>query len=188
MGRVRPAKPVKLICGLLSADQDVLRRARQLLSRKFGAVDLASPVIPFTFTDYYRDEMGADLLRSFLSFEPLVRPDDLAAAKLETNALEAAFAEQLEALEIARPINLDPGYIDQGKLVLASTKDHAHRVYLGQGVYGEVTLAYVNGAWTPWPWTYPDYRTAAYAAFFTQVRDQLRVQLAAWEVGGGAVQ
>jgi hypothetical protein len=168
--------PVRLIVGLLGGDEDLLRRARQLLTRRWGEVDLSSPTIPFTFTDYYEVEMGPDLLRQFVSFPSLIPPEQIAEIKVETNQIEERIAEDCLALEIARPVNIDPGYIDLGKLVLATTKDGSHRVHIASGIYAESTLAFRGGQWQAWPWTYPDYQEASYHAFFTQVRDHLKAQ------------
>ena len=176
MARPRAAQPVKLICGLLSGDIDLLQRARQLLARRVGTIDLESDVWPFDQTDYYRQEMGPDLKRAFVSFAQPRSPNVLAEIKHETNALETEIAEQCLGLDMPRPVNLDPGYIDLGKLVLATTKDRSHRVYIGQRMYAEVTLQFVGGAWQSWPWTYPDYRQPEYHEFFMRVRDELRRQ------------
>ena len=176
MARPRNPQAVKLICGLLSADADLLARARQLLGRRIGPLDLISDIWPFDQTDYYEPEMGPDLLRQFVSFDRLVPPDGLAGLKHDTNALEREIAEQCDPLGVPRPVNLDPGYLDLGKLVLATTKDRAHRIYIGQQMYAEVTLQYTQGRWQPWPWTYPDYRSPAYHAFFDRVRERLREQ------------
>ena len=176
MGRPRPAPPVKLICGLLSGDVDLLRRARQLLVRRFGPHDLESAIWPFDHTDYYAEEMGPGLQRQFISFERLIRPDLLAEIKHDTNALEEELSRQCMALGILRPVNLDPGYVDLSKLVLATTKDRSHRIYVGQRIFAEVTLHFVAGRWQTWPWTYPDYQRPEYHAFFTQVRERLRQQ------------
>jgi hypothetical protein len=75
---------------------------------------------------------------------------------------------------VPRPLNLDPGYLGLGKLVLASTKDHAHRLYLSRGIYAEVTLNYQDRGWRHHDWTFPDYRRADYQQFFSQCRDYLR--------------
>lgn len=181
MGATRAVSPVKLLCGLLGDDPDLLRRARQLLAKRFGPVDLESDTWPFHHTDYYREEMGAQLLRCFVSFEKLISPDRLADIKVETNTLEAEIREAALRMDISRPINLDPGYIHQGKLVLATTKDRAHRIYLSRHIFAEVTLQYTEGHWQPQPWTYPDYHEPDYHAFFTQIRDRLRAQLASGE-------
>lgn len=182
-------RPVKLFVGLLGGDVDLLRRTRQLLSRSFGDVDLESDVWPFDQTDYYEEEMGPDLQRWFLSFQQLVPPDALADIKRQTNELEQRVADDLGGLDVPRPVNLDPGYLDLGKLVLATTKDRAHRIYLGCGIFAEVTLQFSQGAWQVQPWTYPDYQQVEYHAYFTALRGRYHEQLRALEAmpaGGDA--
>jgi hypothetical protein len=179
MARPRTPQPVKLIAGLLSGDPDLLRRALQLLAKRWGPIDQTSPVWPFTMTEYYAAEMGAGLQRQFIGFERLIGPQELAEIKRETNALEEQIASQCLSPDISRPVNIDPGYVDLGKLVLATTKDRAHRIYLNAGIYAEVTLQFVAGGWQPQPWTYPDYAAPDYHPFFTQVRERLRARRAA---------
>lgn len=173
MGRIRAPRPVKLFVGMLSSDQDLMRRCAQLLARRYGPLDVASDVWPFTFTDYYDAEMGPALLRQFISFEPLIAADTLAEIKRETNLLEQRMTDECLAEPEHRPVNLDPGYMDPGKLVLATTKDRSHRIYLGGGIFAEVTLHYVNNAWRTWPWTYPDYQSAEYQGYFDALRQRL---------------
>lgn len=173
MGKPRAPEPVQLICGLIGGDVDLLRRARHLLVRRYGPTELESEVWPFDQTDYYREEMGTDLKRWFLSFERPIPPESILDIKLETNAMEAQLADDCAALGIARPVNLDPGYVDLGKLVLATTKDRSHRVYLGRGIFAECTLHFVHDQWQTWPWTFPDYREPRYHAFFARVRERL---------------
>lgn len=187
MARPRAPQPVKLLCGLLSGDVDLLRRARQLLVRRLGPTDLESDVWPFSQTDFYEEEMGSDLKRQFLSFAEPVPPEALVGIKHETNTIEAEIAEQCAGLEIARPVNLDPGYVDLGKLVLATTKDRSHRIYVGQRMYAEVTLHFMNGGWQAWPWTYPDYLRAEYHEFFLRMRERLRAQRRERAEGAGGM-
>jgi hypothetical protein len=177
MARPRPARPVKLIVGMLGGDVDLLRRARQLLKHDFGEIDLESDLWPFDQTDYYEEEMGPGLQRWFLSFARVIRPESLPEIKRHTNELEERIAGQAMLPERPRPVNLDPGYVDLNKLVLATTKDRDHRIYLNQGIYAEVTLRYRDGAWQPWPWTYPDYQQPHYLEFFERVRQIYRAQL-----------
>ena len=174
MGSVQPSPKGKLIVGLLAGDDDLLREAARRVKREFGEIDLRSECWPFEATDYYRDELGDDILRQFVSFEALISQDRLAEIKRTTNDLEQCFCDDLAVASTARPVNIDPGVITLAKLVLATTKDHAHRIYLGQGIHAEVTLRYVDGKWTPWPWTYPDYAASTYHPFFDQVREMLR--------------
>lgn len=172
MGRPAPHAPVSLIVGMLSASADLFDRAEAALSDRFGKPARASAVIPFDSTRYYEPEMGANLLRKFLAFDRPLDAADLVETKLWTNALEERLGAE-SASSAARPINLDPGYVTLAKLVLATTKDRAHRIYLGRGIYGEVTLTYLKGAFQPMPWTYPDYRTAPYRKFFEEARADL---------------
>ncbi len=117
--------------------------------------------------------MGTGIRKTFWAFERLADPADLPRWKLETNRWEAEYAAQAGHDE-PRPLNLDPGYLTPAKLVLASTKDHAHRVYLSQGIFAEVTLYYKDRRWHPRDWTFPDYRRDDYQQFFSQCRDYLR--------------
>lgn len=175
----QPALPEAVcpIIGLLSAWPALFERAKERLCARFGPLLTESEVMPFDYTDYYTPTMGDAILRKFLAFHNAASPDTLAQTKLWTNSLEAILATP--EFPVARPINIDPGYLTPGKLVLATAKDHAHRVYLERGIYAEVTLIYRNGAFHPTPWTYPDYRTPRYREFFESVRaDFLRIRKA----------
>jgi hypothetical protein len=169
VGETTSAVPVKLFCGMIAGEPDVMRLAKDRLSRLYGEIDLESESVPFDFTDYYRDEMGAPLVRKFLSFRNLMDPGRLAEVKIQTNTLEQEFAAMTGARR-RRRINLDPGYLDAAKLVLATTKNFAHRIYLGQGIYAEVTLIFRKAGVGFFDWTYPDYRSESYTRFFLDVR------------------
>ena len=177
MGAAGSVPKAKLIIGLLAGDADVLREASRRLTRAFGAIDLSSPCWPFEATDYYRDEIGDTIVRQFISFESLVAQDQLAEIKRLTNDFERRIRDDLALPETRRPVNIDPGLITLSKLVLATTKDHAHRIYLGRGIHAEVTLRYSQRSWQPWPWTYPDYAAETYHPFFDQVRESLKARL-----------
>jgi len=170
--------PVKLIVGMLAGRVELLDAAAGRLAEAFGPVDLVSRTWDFDFTDYYAAQMGPDLLRRFVGFERPVRPEDLGGIKRQTGAIEAAFARDgAGGGGPPRPVNLDPGYVAESKLVLASTKDFAHRVYLGGGIFAEVTMTYARGAWRPLPHTFPDYAAGTYDAFLSAARDRLRARL-----------
>lgn len=169
MGVISNPHAVKLICGILAASEDLLPGARAALVALFGETDLESEIWPFDFTDYYRAEMGSGLLRQFVSFRAPFDPGGLAAAKLATDRLERQFC--VAAGEGgARRVNLDPGYITGAKLVLATTKDFSHRLYLRDGIFAEVTLGFKRGGTTTFPWTYPDYASGRYDRFLLEVR------------------
>jgi len=176
MGEAKSPSPVKLFCGVLAGRDEWLDLAREGVERELGALDLASDTWDFDSTDYYEDEMGPALRRRFFSFAELIDPGEIVEAKLATNRLERTLAEAVEGGP-ARPINLDPGYVSLSKLVLATTKDYAHRIYLSSGIYAEVTLGWRHGRFEPWDWTYPDYRRPEYHEFFARVRSAYAEQL-----------
>lgn len=175
MGQRRQAEPVKLFVGMLSAYRGAFAAAESCLADALGPVDLRSDLFAHEFTEYYRDEMGHPLVRYFVSFDRLIAPGELAGVKRLTGEIEARMAADGE-WPVARPMNLDPGYIAPSKLVLSSTKDYSHRIYLDDGIYGEVTLLFRHGTWKQLEWTYPDYRTPAYHEFFTRIRERLMEQ------------
>ena len=176
MGQVQEPEPVKFIVGILAISEEILVQASEVIARQLGAVESASEVWPFSSTKYYAKEMSERLLRQFVSLAQLAEPADIVKLKLACNSAELADARQ-RARGLRRAINLDPGYITPAKLVLASTKDYSHRVYLGRGIYAEVTLQYGHGVWRSFPWSYPDYCEPRYHGFFSQVRWRLLEQL-----------
>jgi len=168
MGIPTKHEPVKLIIGLI-AREDLFDKIEKILSRKFGTVDFKSEILDFKFTDYYEQEMGTDLKRRFLSFKRNIVPRDLSWIKLYTNRIEKKFSKS----NGLRKVNIDPGYLTLSKLVLATTKDYQHRLYLDKGIYAEVTLRFKAKSFTIWEWTYPDYRTPAYINIFNHIRNNL---------------
>jgi hypothetical protein len=172
MGMTRGPVPVKLIAGLLASSDDLLGEAADALSQRFSPVDAFSTPSKWDLSTYYRDEMGDIIWRQFLSFEKLIAPDILAESKQITNDMEEAWRTGS-----GRRVNIDPGYVAATKLVLASTKDAAHRVYLGRGIYAEATLHFRNRSFQPYPYSYRDY--AAATAFFNRVRATYLAQLRA---------
>jgi Domain of unknown function (DUF4416) len=139
----------------------------------WGKIAMASPAFAFEETDYYTATMGAGLKKQFFAFDQLIDPAELVDRKLQSNDWESEYAA-LGRHDEARPLNLDPGYFTLAKLVLASTKDHAHRLYLGRGIYAEITLHFRNRDWQASDWTYPDYRRGDFQEFFSQCREYLK--------------
>lgn len=169
MANASPPEPVRFFVPVLAANTDCLEAARNVLEAEWGPVELAPDPLPFTYTDYYNQEAGPNILRGFFSFAEPFDPGDLAGRKIRTNAMEEELASALQT-EWPRPVNLDPGYLAPDKLVLASAKNFSHRIYIGQGIYAEVTLMYRFGEWVSFEWTFPDYSSGDYYPFFFALR------------------
>ena len=176
MWQLKEPRPVKLFIGILAASEDCLRAAIEVLTSEFGKVDLQSDVWPFGMTDYYNEQTGPNILRQFVSIEKLIDPGKLAKIKHITNKLEQKLAQKMD-IDLPRPVNLDPGLIEPSKMVLATTKNYSHRIYISKKMYAEVTLIYDKGKWRPFDYTYPDYRQQCYHDFFNKVRTRLLEQL-----------
>ena len=176
MWELKDPKPVKLIIGVLAANHKCLHAAIEAINAKLDRIDLISEIWPFDQTDYYQDQTGPNILRQFVSIEKLIDPGSLVEIKHKTNKLEQKLAAKL-TLELPRPVNLDPGIIEPSKLILATTKNYSHRIYIGQKMFAEVTLIFDKGHWRDFDYTYPDYRQKRYHDFFDKVRTQLVEQL-----------
>lgn len=176
MGEVKKTQAVKFIVGILAIDEDALAKANELIGRQLGPVESQSEAWPFSSTKYYAKEMSETLVRQFVSLAQPTDPVELVKLKLASNSLELTHAQE-HGRGQRRAINLDPGYITPAKLILASTKDFSHRVYLERGIFGEVTLQYVHGSWRSFDWSFPDYTEQRYHGFFSQVRSGLLEQL-----------
>ena len=168
MGKIKKPLPVKLIMGMISPNVEVFDQVTQILVGKFGPVDLKSNVFNFDKTDYYEEEIGRNLKRQFISFCELIKARQIVEIKLFTNTVEEKFS--LSRDEPSRLINLDPGYLDCTKLVLASTKDSPNRIYLRDMIYAEIILYFSQGTFKFRPWTFPDYKSREYIETFNQIR------------------
>jgi hypothetical protein len=157
--------PVKFICAFLYREEDIYTATKKILCRKFGKIDFESERIDFNFTDYYEKEMGKPLFRKFLSFAKLPDASNFVKIKLFCIKIEKKLSQNGK-----RNINIDPGYLTEAKLVLTTTKDYSHRVYLSKGIHAEVTLYYSGGKFCDFATTYPDYQTAQYKEILLKIR------------------
>ncbi len=177
MGKILQPAEVKLVSGLLLRKEEaqgeggLLPRVLAAMQSHYGPIETAGEPWDFTYTDYYENELGSAVLRMFVSFERPAYAGDLAAIKVNTNAIEEEFLRQGR-----RSVNIDPGYVTLSKLVLATTKEGSYRVYMDKGIFGQATLYYEKGSFHPWPWTYPDYRDERTIGFFNAARRNLRQQ------------
>jgi hypothetical protein len=176
MAAARQHVPVQLIVAAFSRHADALTWARQRLEERFGPIGLVSDDYHFCQTRYYETSMGTNLIKRFHVFDQLVEPNCLPDTKLFTNQLESELAASGQYPE-QRPLNLDPGTLELGKFMLATTKDQAHRIYLDLGIFAEVTLRFEAGEFVPWPWTYADYREEKVRSFLREARERYQEQL-----------
>lgn len=177
MGKPQLPSRAKLFIGIIGADASCISEAQEQCALLWGAVDLESDLFPFELTSYYEKEMGRDLKKKFISFGDLIPRESITGIKIRTNELEETIRRQ--AGREGRPVNLDPGYVTLSNVVLATTKDYRHRIYISQGIYLENTLYYDRKKKTfrDWEWTYPDYKTEPYKDFFLRLRAIYRSQL-----------
>ncbi|HNS31788.1 MAG TPA: DUF4416 family protein [bacterium] len=167
MGTIRKGYPVKMFCGVIYSREDVFSVVKEILVARFGETDIEAGPFAFDFTDYYREEMGDNLLRRFLSFKMLVQPDQCHEWKYFTNQVEEKY---FVPSTCRRRVNIDPGYMNLSRVILLSTKDYFHRIYLQSGIFAESTLYYRNDDYSFFPWTYPDYQSQEYLDFFRSMR------------------
>ena len=168
MTEPKPFSQVKLICGIIASNESVFKMAEKNLVQVYGSVDTTSPPFVFNFTDYYEKQMGKNLKRKFLSFARLISPEKLGEIKLRTNGLEKEIRKELK--EDRRIVNLDPGYLTQAALIMATAKDFAHRIPVQKGIYAHLELLFSKKDAKTLDWTYPDFRTEEYQKFFMEVR------------------
>lgn len=172
MGSVKSYHPVKLIAAVTVQAEEQWPELQAALERLFAPLDMAMNWYDFHHTDYYTAEMGTSLKKRMISFQGLIDAERLPDIKLATNRLEESVADGGK-----RRVNIDPGYICAPRLVLATTKDYSHRVYLGKGIFADLHLLFLKGHFQPQPWTYPDYREPAVLGFFERVREQYMTEL-----------
>lgn len=175
MGRIKPFEPVKGLVALTYISQEVLQESIGKIETAISPISERGPDFPFTFTDYYKEEMGGGLRKTFFSLTGLHDPSKLSYWKIKTGEIE----DELKTLSCAegRTVNIDPGFIDGARIVLASTKDHSHRIALRGGIYGEITLIYEKKAFRILPWTYPDYKEDSTLKWFSKVRESFLNEL-----------
>ncbi|MBA60921.1 MAG: GTP-binding protein [Planctomycetaceae bacterium] len=176
MGDIRLQRPALLVIGAFGQTGDSLEFVRTRVMKQWGDVQLASDIFDFDQTNYYSPTMGSGLKKQFWAVKNLIDKAELPKIKHLTNEWEVEYADKSKSEQVVRPVNIDPGYLTEAKLVLATTKDRDHRLYLADGIFGEVTLYYQRQRWRVSHWTYPDYQTAEYHQFFSDCRNFLREQ------------
>ncbi len=172
MSKPRESDRVKLIASLFSSEKELIDQVIDELDGAFGATDVITPWLMFDRTRYYEKEMGWPLYRRFVTFRELILPEELVNIKLISNSIEERYTESGK-----RRINIDPGYICLERLVLATGKNYTHRIYLGKGIYADLTLVFNKGTFKALEWSYRDYADQESIAFFNNEREKYKNQL-----------
>ena len=172
MGKTKDFIPEKLIIGILVSELKLPEPLIIRLKNDFGTIERVDGPYPFNYTQYYNDEMGDTIQKFFLTFNQLVEPDRLAEIKELTNLIEEEFRSGNK-----RRVNLDPGILSETRFILATTKDRGHRVPLKNGIFGEVTLIYMNKEYRPLPWTYADFCDPVYRNLLKEIRKSYLKQI-----------
>ncbi len=166
-----PAACIQVVA-IFSRFEAALGAARDQITTGWGNIELASELFDHSVTSYYQAEMGQGLKKQLLVVSRLYDPTKLVGDKLQSNAWEGEIAAA--EYDAPRPVNIDAGYLTLTKFVLASAKDRAHRIYLGDGIYAEECLHFLAGTWRHRPWTYPDYAREDFQEFLITARDYLK--------------
>ncbi len=175
MARQQEVTPVKLFCGILFSNKELLTIALKKLSDKWGVIDYKSDEFVFANNhEYYKNEIKGEIKRIFISFENLVEPENISKIKEHSNYIEDEFTKQFP---LERPINIDPGYMDYNKVILASYKYGQQKIAVGSGVWADITLFYAKGGFTSFPWTFPDFQTDLYYPALIKIRELYKQNL-----------
>ncbi len=166
--RVKPA-PVLRICSCITGEPQLLAKVEEELTSSFGEISLRSEPFPFDLSDYYRAEMGGNLERHWFCFGDLFEAETLLRSRLATGRIEELFSTDGN-----RRVNIDPGYLDLGKLVLASLKEAPDKIYMGEGVWAHTCLNYRDGRFTAPDHSFPDFRDGRFNEFMLKARDLLK--------------
>ncbi|RMG42840.1 MAG: DUF4416 family protein [Candidatus Dadabacteria bacterium] len=177
MGELSLYRPVLPFVTVMSREEQVIKQALGEIEKREGEIECCSDLMDFNFTDYYQRDMGKELKFCFAVLSDLQNPFNLAARKILSNKIESLLAKTSQ-VAVTRPVNIDPGYISELQLVLASTKFAPHRLAVGEGIWAEVTMLYQNGGWQELPWSYPSYSTEESKKFFKSARKLVLRKLA----------
>lgn len=162
-----PAEDVKLFAAVLWSNRDALAAAIQGATDRWGPIDHEGLDHAFDLVGYYQREMGANLRRRLVSFARLISPECLVEAKLSAREIEGKTADPTSG---QRRVNLDVGYVDHHKVVLASIKGLGHKIYVRQGIYADLVCRFERGGFSFFPWTFPDFRAGLYDNDLSTIR------------------
>lgn len=175
MAHTQAPEPIKYFVAILFPTPEALAVGKQELSAAWGTLDFEGEDHPFDMTDYYEPEMGTPLYRRLVAFEQLMLPTELVEMKLRCNQIEDTLA-----IEGKRIVNLDAGYLDHNKIVLASAKGAGQKIYLDKGIYADLVGRYEKGRYQPFHWTFPDFKDGRYDKELLAIRQIYLEQMREW--------
>lgn len=172
MAETKPAFPVKYFIAVLYGNEESLQKAKKLVEDKWGRIDFEGNAHLFDVTDYYEPEMGSPIFRKLISLEKIYEPALLVEMKIQCNCFE-------QKLSICgkRTVNLDAGYLDHNKVLLASAKEAGQKIYLDKGIYADLAGRYKSGKYQPFEWSFPDFRDGRYDQELLLMRKRCMAQL-----------
>lgn len=175
MAHIQPPEPMKYFVAILFRTPDALEAGKQTLIDEWGSLDFDGEDHLFDVTAYYEPEMGTPLYRRLVTFERLMPPTELVDMKLQCNQIEDRLA-----VNNHRIVNLDAGYLDHNKIVLASAKGAGQKIYLEKGIYADLVGRYKGGRYQPFDWTFPDFRDGRYDQEILTIRQIYLQQMGEW--------
>ncbi len=171
MANISEPIPVKYFVAILYKDSEYLLQAQEKLTKFLGKLDFEGEDHNFDITGYYESEMGSPLLRRIITFKRLRSPQDLSEMKIKCNDVENGMS-----VSGNRTVNLDVGYLDHNKIILASAKAAGQKIYLKKGIYADLVGRYKKGRYQPFEWSFPDFKAGYYDQELNIIRSNYLTQ------------
>lgn len=158
---------VKFFVAVLYSKKEIYDKTILLLKEKFGEIIIEGKPYDFDFTDYYSEEMGKDLLKRFVVFKKEIDKKELSQIRKVTGEIEDKFR-----VNVKRQINLDPGYISDKEVVLASVKKKDFKENIGNGIFAHKIYSFENNKVKIFFHTFPDYKVEENKKFFLDIKNK----------------
>ena len=162
------------VVSILTREQSLIGEVTNNIEDLLGKTGLKSEFFTFDHTDYYEKEMGNNLNRLWLCFNNLSIPEKLVEIKLKVFEIEKKFSDSN-----GRIVNLDPGYLDLHRLVLASFKEAGDKIYLSEGIWAHIVLRYFKKEFYAPEHSFSDFKENIFNPFFKKARLYYRSLLSA---------
>jgi len=175
MAETRAPFPVKYFIAVLFHEHEAFEKSKASIVERWGAIDYEGADHLFDVTTYYESEMGTPLYRRIVTLETIRSPKEIVDMKLECNAIEAGLV-----VNGKRAVNLDAGYLDHNKVLLASAKEAGQKVYLDKGIYADLAGRYKDGCYRPFEWSFPDFKDGRYDSELLIIRTSYLKQIKQW--------